>query len=90
MDTDVGRLTCDMDAEFRSAVDWWFRLRECSSDHRTLRDFSTWLAECTAHRKAFAQLEVLWQTVQRALPEPPAINPAPEPSASHPAGEEST
>lgn len=89
MGKDLGRLTCDMDAEFRSGVGWWIRLRECGSDSRTLHDFSTWLAESAAHRKAFAQLEVLWATVQRALCETPAINPALELHASHSGGEES-
>lgn len=67
MDEELIRYSQAKDVEFRSAVCWWIRLHNGGSDPDALRNLATWLAESAKHRRAFARVEALWQTVQLAL-----------------------
>lgn len=79
MDEEFARLVHDTDAEFRAAAYWWMRLRECGSDRRTLLGFEHWVTASAAHRRAFARVEALWETMRRASPERPAATVAETP-----------
>lgn len=72
MDDQTESLSRETDEEFRSAVAWWIRLRDCGSDLPTLREFSRWLEQDLRHPRAFAELGVLWYTVESAIAALPA------------------
>lgn len=82
MDEQLLRVLHDADAELRSAAHWWLQLRERGSDSRMLRDFASWLARSAEHRRAFARIEVLGQTIQNALSARPVTTAASELRAS--------
>jgi ferric-dicitrate binding protein FerR (iron transport regulator) len=73
MDKKSVRFSHEMEDDgYRAAVHWWIQLRECGSNSPTLREFASWFAESASNRRAFAQVEALWLTVQLALSEHPS------------------
>lgn len=81
MDESIAGNAGNEEAEFRGAVDWWIRLEGSPPDPRTLRDFANWLSEHATHRKAFARVETVWQTVQTSLVQCEAIGPPSAPAS---------
>jgi ferric-dicitrate binding protein FerR (iron transport regulator) len=82
MDENIVRFPHEVtDEEYRTAAYWWIRLKECESDSPMLREFANWLADSANNQRAFAQVEAVWERIQRALSEHPS---------AHPRGEDST